>query len=175
MGAHRWLRLGDKLGWLIPYLAGLLAGYVLSPVPDHLGAWAIVAGIAGLIATLLLATVVHELGHVLAIRLAGRWPTAIHLLGPPDRVGFHVGAVRVGIGIKPGEVEYRADGLSAGRSAVIAAAGPAANLVAAPLLLLLPIARWAAVYFAVMMAATGLADLIPAKTQITAQSSLAPL
>jgi hypothetical protein len=96
MGAHRWLRLGDKLGSLMPYFAGLLVVYVLSPFPHHLGAWAIVALIAGLSAAFLLGIVVHELGHVLAIRLAGRWPTAIHLLGPPDRVAFHVGALRVG-------------------------------------------------------------------------------
>jgi Zn-dependent protease len=62
-------------------------------------------------------------------------------------------------------VEYSARGLSAAQSAVIAAAGPAADLVIAPLVLLLPIARWAAVYFAVMMAASGLANLIPAKTE----------
>jgi hypothetical protein len=165
MGAHRWLRLGDGLGTLLPYLAGLLAIYVLSPFPRHLGAWAIVALIAGLGAAILLSTVVHELGHFLAIRLAGIWPTAIHLLGPPDRVTFHVGAMQVGLGIKPGgEVEYPGVGLSAAQSAVIAAAGPAAELVIAPLVLLLPIARWAAVYLAVIMAADGLSNLIPAKT-----------
>lgn len=166
MGAHRWLRLGDKLGSLMPYFAGLLVVYVLSPFPHHLGAWAIVALIAGLSAAFLPGIVVHELGHVLAIRLAGRWPTAIHLLGPPDRVAFHVGALRVGLGVKPGgEVAYPANGLSAAQSAVIAVAGPAADLVIAPLVLLLPIAHWAAVYFAVMMAASGLANLIPAKTE----------
>jgi hypothetical protein len=88
MDAHRWLRLGDKLGRLMPFFAGLLVVDVLSPFPDHLGAWAIVALIAGLSAAFLLSVVVHELGHVLAIRLAGRRPTAIHLLGPPDRVTF---------------------------------------------------------------------------------------
>ncbi|HTX86026.1 MAG TPA: site-2 protease family protein [Streptosporangiaceae bacterium] len=167
MGAHRWLRLGDGLSTLLPYLAGLLAIYVLSPFPRHLGGWAGVALIAGLGAAILLSTVVHELGHVLAIRLAGIWPTAIHLLGPPDRVTFHVGAMQVGLGIKPGggEVEYPGRGLSAAQSAVIAAAGPAAELVIAPLVLLLPIARWAAVYLAVIMAADGLSNLIPAKTE----------
>jgi len=91
------------------YFAGLLVIYVVSPFPDHLGAWAIVALIAGASAAILVGIVVHELGHVLAIRLAGRWPTAIHLRGPPDRVSFHVGALRVGVGIKPGgEVEYPA-------------------------------------------------------------------
>jgi Zn-dependent protease len=166
MGAHRWLRLGDKLRSLMPYLASLLVGYVLSPFPDHLGAWAIVAVIAGLTAAFLAGIVVHELGHVLAIRLAGRWPTAVHVLGPPDRVTFHVGALRVGLGIKPGgEVEYPGNGLSAAQSAAIAAAGPAADLVTAPLVLLLPIAHWAAVYLAVMIAASGLANLIPAKTE----------
>jgi hypothetical protein len=166
MGAHRWLRLGDGLGKLVTYLAGLLAGYVLSPFPDHIGAWAFVALFAGLAAAFLLGIVVHELGHVLAIALAGEWPTAIHLLGPPDRITFSVGALRVGLGIKPGgEVEYSGNGLSVAQSAVIAAAGPAADLVVAPLALLLPIPRWAAVYIAVLMAASGIANLIPAKTE----------
>lgn len=152
------------LASLTPYFAGLLYIYVLSPAPHHLGAWAIVAVMAGLIAALLLGTVVHELGHLLAIRLAGTRATDIHLFGPPDRVVFHVGTLRVGLGIKPGgEVRYPADDLPAARSAVIAAAGSAAVLVTAPLVLLLPIARWAAVYLAVVMAVSGLDSLIPAK------------
>ncbi len=138
MVAHRWLRLGDKLGSLTPYFAGLLAIYVLDPFPDHLS-------------------------------------TAIHLLGPPDRVAFHVGALRVGLGVKPGgEVEYSASGLSAAQSAVIAAAGPAADIVTAPLVLLLPIPRWAAFYFAVIMAASGLANLSPRKPR-TVRSATALL
>jgi hypothetical protein len=145
VGAHRWLRFGDKLATMTIYLAGLLVGHVLRPFPHNLGAWAIVALIGGLIATFLLGIVVHELGHVLAIRLAGSRPTAIHLLGPPDRITFNVGALRVGLGIKPGgEVDYPR-GLSAAQGAVVAAAGPAADLMIAPLVLLLPIARWAAV------------------------------
>jgi Zn-dependent protease len=165
VGAHRWLRFGDKLATITIYLAGLLVVHVLRPFPHNLGAWALVALIGGLIATFLLGIVVHELGHVLAIRLAGRRPTAIHLLGPPDRITFNVGALRVGLGISPGgEVDYPR-GLSAAQTAVVAAAGPAADLVTAPLVLLLPIARWAAVYFAVIMAASGLSNLIPAKTE----------
>jgi hypothetical protein len=166
MGAHRWLRLGDGVGRVLPYFAGLLAIYVLSPFPRHLGAWAKVAVVAGLVAALLLGIVVHELGHLLAIRLAGDRPTAIHLLGPPDRVVFHIGTLPVGLGIRPrGRVEHPGRDLSATQDAVIAAAGPAADLLAAPLVLLLPIARWAAVYIAAMMAATGIANLIPAKTE----------
>jgi hypothetical protein len=163
--ARRWLRFGRALGSLVPFLAGLLTGYAL-PFPEHLGAWAIVAVFAEFGAVFLLASVVHELGHVVAIRLAGRRPTAVHLLGPPDRVAFHIGALRVGLGIsRPGsQVEYPGDGLSVRQDAVIAAAGPAANLVVAPLVLLLPITRWAAVFFAVIMAADGLANLIPAET-----------
>ena len=72
----------------------------------------------------------------------------------------------MGVGIRPGgEVEYPGNGLSAAQSAVIAAAGPAAGLVTAPLVLVLPIASWAAVYLAVMIAAPGLANLIPAKAE----------
>ena len=93
--ARRWLRFGRALGSLVPFLAGLLTGYAL-PFPEHLGAWAIVAVFAEFGAVFLLASVVHELGHVVAIRLAGRRPTAVHLLGPPDRVAFHIGALRVG-------------------------------------------------------------------------------
>jgi Zn-dependent protease len=166
MGAHRWLRLGDKLGRLVTYFAGLLAGQVLSPFPSHLGAWVIVPLIAGLTAAFLLGIVIHELGHVLALWLYGEWPTAIHLLGPPDRFAFNIGALRVGLGIKPrGRVEYDGYDLSAAQDAVVAAAGPTADLVTAPLVLLLPIAHWAAVYFAVIMAASGIANLIPAKTE----------
>jgi hypothetical protein len=165
VGARRSLRFGRVLGSLVPFLAGLLAGYAL-PIPEHPGVWTIVAVIAEFGAVFLFANVVHELGHVVAIRLAGRRPTAIHLLGPPDRVAFHIGALRVGLGIsRPGsQVEYPDDGLSVRQDVVIAAAGPAANLVAAPLVLLLPITRWAAVFFAVIMAADGLANLIPAET-----------
>ncbi len=166
MGAHRWLRLGDGLSTLLPYFAGLLAIYVLSPFPRHLGAWTIVALVAGLGAAILLGIVIHELGHLLAIRLARDRPTAIHLLGPPDRVTFHIGTLRVGLGVRPrGRVEYLGKDLSAAQDAVIAAAGPAADLVTAPLVLLLPIARWAAVYLAVVMAASGLANLVPALTE----------
>jgi hypothetical protein len=111
-GAHRWLRLGDALGTSLPYFAGLLAIYVLSPLT------------------------------------------------------FHVGTLRVGLGVRPrGRVEYLGKDLSAAQDAVIAAAGPAADLVTAPLVLLLPIARWAAVYLAVIMAASGLANLVPALTE----------
>lgn len=165
VGAHRWLRLGRTLGSLVPFCSGLLAGYVLS-IPRDLGAWGLMALVAGFGAVFLLSSLVHELGHVAAIRLAGSRPTAIHLLGPPDRVAFHVGSLRVGLGIsRPGsEVEYPGDGLSVLHDALIAAAGPAADLVAAPLLLLVPIARWAAVFSAVTMAAYGLANLVPAKT-----------
>jgi Zn-dependent protease len=167
VGAHRWLRLGNLLGSLIPYFAGLLAFDVLSPMPRHLGAWSMVELLAGLCIAFVLGIVVHELGHILAIRLAGQRPTAMHILGPPDRITFHIGTLRVGLGIKTGggEVEYPADDLSTAQSALIAVAGPAADLVTAPLVLLLPVAHWAAVYLAVMLAATGLANLIPAKTE----------
>jgi Zn-dependent protease len=166
VGAHRWLRLGHTLASLIPYPAGLLSVYVLSPPPRHIGAWTVVWLAAGLIAGLTLGVLIHELGHVLAIRLAGGRPTALHLLGPPDRVTFHIGSLQVGIGIKPGgEVEYPGAGLTAAQAAGIAVAGPAADLITAPLALLLPVARWAAVLIAVLMAASGLENLIPGKTE----------
>jgi len=165
MGEHRRLRLGYLLSSLVPGVACLLAWQVL-PSPRYLGVWAAVALAAAFGAAFLLASVVHEFGHIVAIRLAGRWPTAIHFLGPPDRVAFHVGATRVGLGFsRPGsKVEYSGKGLSVTQAAVIAAAGPAAHLAAAPLVLLLPVPRWAAVFFAVVIAASGLAELIPAKT-----------
>jgi hypothetical protein len=131
MGAHRWLRLGDGLGTLLPYFAGMLAIYVLSPFPRHPGAWAIVALIAGVAAAILLGIVIHELGHLLAIRLAGDRPTAVHLLGTPDRFTFHLGALRVGLGLRPrGRVEYSGKDLSAAQDAVIAAADDRATVLA---------------------------------------------
>jgi hypothetical protein len=146
--------------------AGFLAAQVLSPFPHDVGVGTLTAGAVGLLVVFVVGIVVHELGHVLAIRLAGRQPTVVHLLGPSHRVlTFHFGTVPVRVGFKGGgRVEYPGDGLSVWQSALIAAAGPAAELVIAPLLLLLPVARWESDYFACCVAAWAIGNLIPAKT-----------
>jgi hypothetical protein len=166
MGAGKWLNIGATVARLLPLLAGFLAAQVLSPFPHDVGYWTLTAGAVGLLAAFAVGVVVHELGHVLAIRLAGQRPTAVHLLGPSHRaLTFHVGTVPVRVGFKGGgRVEYPGDGLSVWQSALIAVAGPAAELVIAPPLLLLPVARWERDYLACCVAAWAIGNLIPAKT-----------
>lgn len=166
MGASKWLNIGATAARLMPLLVGYLAGQVLSPVPHDVGAGALAAGAAGLLAAFVIGIVVHEVGHVLAIRLAGEQPTAVHLMGPSRRaLTFHVGAVPVRVGFKGGgRVEYPGDGLSVPQSTLIAVAGSAAELAIVPLPLLLPVPRWETVYLACFMATWGIANLIPART-----------
>ena len=165
MGEHRFLSIGTRIAQLLPIGASILAGRVLSPFPRDAGGGALTWLAIGLFAAFVLSVVVHELGHVLAIRLARRKPTAVHLLGPSHRaLTFHIAGVPVRLGFKSGgRVEYPGDGLSVAQSATIAAAGPAADLVTAPLVLLLPIAHWTSVYIAVCLAGWGIANLIPAR------------
>jgi hypothetical protein len=81
MGAGRWLGFGTRLAQLLPLLAVVLAVRWLSPVPRDLGTWETVAVLAGVVAVYAFATMVHELGHVVAIWLAGRRPTAFTCSG----------------------------------------------------------------------------------------------
>jgi hypothetical protein len=166
MGAQRFFRIGVGPARLLPFCAGSLAAGKLSPIPHDAGGWALTALIIGLLAAFAVGLVVHELGHVLAIRLAGKEPAAVHLLGPSHRgLTFSVRTAPVKAGIKGGgRVEYRADGLSVAQSALVAVAGPAAELVIASLVLLLPAPHWATVSLATCMAASGIASLIPART-----------
>jgi hypothetical protein len=68
--------------------------------------------------------------------------------------------VSVGVGLG-GSVSFQSHRLSAARRAAVYAAGPAANLLAAPFCLLLPVPRWEAAYLALCVLASGLSDLVP--------------
>lgn len=130
------------------------------PAPKHVTAWPIVADLLLVTATGLVDVIVHELGHALAVRLVGGHIIAIDLFGPPARMTFHLGNVPVSIGLKRnGRVRHQP--LSVARDSVVAAAGPAANLLSAPLYLLLPIPRWITAYLVLIAVATGLANLAP--------------
>jgi hypothetical protein len=62
-----------------------------------------------------------------------------------------------------GRVEYSADQMPAVRRAAVEAAGAAANLLSAPLFLLLPLPHWETAILALVTVASGLQDLVPAR------------
>lgn len=166
MGEHKFLGIGAAIGRLMPLAAGYLASQVLSPFPRHVGYGPLTWLAIGIFLAYPLSIVVHEFGHVLAIRLAGKQPTAVHLLGPSHRaLTFQLAGVPVRLGLRDGgQVEYPGDGMSVAQSATIAAAGPVADLATAPLVLLLPIAHWASVYLATCLAGWGVANVIPSRS-----------
>jgi peptidase M50-like protein len=139
--------------------------YFLAP-PKHTGVLTAVAAILGLVlAAVVIGVVVHELGHALAVVLAGRRLIAIYLGGPPVPLKFQLGRVDVGIGWRPGgRVGYDGNRMSAGRRAFITAAGPVAVLLSAPLFLLLPIPRWVAWYLVILLVIDGVTDFRPVRT-----------
>lgn len=150
----------------LTYLALLLGGEWLLNIriPSHLGVWPTVAGAAWIVAALATGTVVHELGHAAAVRLAGEQVLGIELGGRPGRVTFRAGSVPVSAGLGlGGSVRCNLHRLTAPRRAAVLAAGPAASLLIAPLCLLLPVPRWEAAYLALCLLASSLEDLTPGK------------
>src|SRR5258708_26183198 len=106
--------------------------------------------------------VVHELGHALAARLARAEVLGITLGGKLASVTFRLGTVPVSVGLGlAGWVNCRSHRLSAARRAAIFAAGPAANVLVAPLCLLLPLPRWEAAFLALAVLASAAQDLTP--------------
>jgi hypothetical protein len=126
------------------------------------GAW---RGIVVLLCCYVAAIVIHELGHLCAARLLGVPVTGVYLGGPPALVTVRLGGVRLGLGLLPrGRVTHRVPP-SAGRRALIIAAGPLANLVTAALALPLPLPRWVSWPIALTWAGLGLASLIPRRPE----------
>jgi Peptidase family M50 len=151
----------------LSFLALLLGGQWLLRIniPSHLGGWTRVAFAAWLLAAFAAAIVVHELGHALAVRLAGERVLGIQLGGQFAHVTFSLGTVPVSVGPGlGGSVSFRSHRLSAARRAAVTAAGPAAGVLAAPLCLLLPVPAWEAAYLALCVLASGLQDLVPGST-----------
>jgi hypothetical protein len=130
--------------------------------PQHLTTSATVAYAGWLLAAFIVGTVAHELGHALAARLAGAEVLGVTLGGKLASVTFRLGTVPVSVGLGlGGSVNFRGHRLSAARRAAIYAAGPAVNVVVAPLCLLLPVARWEASFLAVAVLASAAQDLAP--------------
>lgn len=133
--------------------------------PRHLAASTAVAYACLLAGGFAFGTVLHELGHALAARLAGEKVLGITLGGKPVLGTFHLGAIRISIGLGlGGSVDCRLHRLSAGRRAAVLAAGPVADAAAAPLCLLLPIPRWEAASLAVAVLAVAAQNLAPGRS-----------
>jgi hypothetical protein len=162
------------LKWLAPalplpaFLGLLYAGQRLLGIriPPHWATSAQVDFVALLLVAFVAGMVLHELGHALAVRLVGERVLGIELGGRLARVTFHLGAVPISVGLGlGGSVSYRGHRLSAGRTAVVSVAGPVANVLAAPLCLLLPVPRWEASYLALCVLASAVQDLAPGNTR----------
>jgi hypothetical protein len=156
----------DPAGPFLVYLAVFYSGRWLLHIrtPQHQS----LAAEAGLVVLLLAAyavgTVLHELGHALVVRLVGGRLLGFQLGSKFASVTFTVGSVPVTIGLGlglGGSVTYDGYRLPAWRRAAVTAAGPLANVLAAPLCLLLPVARWEASYLALGVLASALQDLAP--------------
>jgi peptidase M50-like protein len=136
----QWL-LGIHLPANVPLSAGV-----------SFGACVLAAFLAGMVA--------HELGHAVAVVLAGEKVLGVELGG--RLLTFHIGSVPVSVGLGLGGwVRHSGDHLTPGRDAIIAAAGPAANAVAALCCLLLPFAHWESESLALAVLGSALQDLAP--------------
>jgi hypothetical protein len=147
----------------VVYLAGYVVGVwlILQHEPSHRTLAGKIAGVLLVLAATLFGVVVHELGHALAVRLAGGRVRAIRLFSPPALLTFHIGKLTVSFGLRlRGQVEYPG-GLSVARDAVVTAAGPAAEALTAPLWLLFPIPRWLALFLTLISLTSGLRDYAP--------------
>jgi hypothetical protein len=118
-------------------------------------------GILVLYLTVMVAVLIHELGHYLAARLASVPVTTIQVGAPPALASFSVFGARFELGPKPsGRVKWDRPP-PAGRRFIVTLAGPVANLVTAPLALALPLPAPITTAAALIFAVTGLANLMP--------------
>jgi Peptidase family M50 len=133
---------------------------LLANEPAHVAVTRWLGVAALLIGAYIAGMVVHELGHALAARKVGSAVTEVQFGG--HLLKFHVRGVLVTVGPGfGGHVISPSRHLSARQRAAVLLAGPLANLLVAPLSLLLPIPRWEAGYIAVCVLASALRDLVP--------------
>jgi hypothetical protein len=70
-----------------------------------------VAECGWVLAALIAGTIVHELGHAVAVRLIGKRVLGIEVGGKLARITLHLGTIPVSLGLGlGGAVTYRADG-----------------------------------------------------------------
>jgi hypothetical protein len=137
-----------ELGSVLPSLAFpvlVLGGQWLLDIhsPPHLAVVTQVVFAASILAAAVTGTVVHELGHALAVRLVGGRVLGVRIGGRVGRVQWHLGSVAVSVGLGlGGAVTFRGHRLSAERRAVVFAAGPAASVLVTPFCLLLADPGW---------------------------------
>jgi hypothetical protein len=134
--------------------------------PPHQSAKGFWAEWLWIFCTVVAGILVHELGHVVGGLLVRRRVSAIYLGAPPGRITIKLGSTHVHLGLRMGgEVQLRGEPLSPRRNAIFLAAGSAANLASAPLLLLLPLPRWESGFLAALTVVGGLENLVPFETR----------
>jgi hypothetical protein len=170
--AHGVRRALGVLGPGLPFLAFLAVLYggqwlLGIRIPPHQSTSAEIAFGAVLLVAFVAGSVFHELGHAAAVRVAGERVLGIQIGGKVASVTFRLGQVPVSVGIGllgGGSVTYHSYRVSAPRRALVIAAGPAANVLAALCCLALPVPRWEASYLALAVLASAVSDLAPART-----------
>jgi hypothetical protein len=113
---------------------------------------------------IVLAAVVHELGHLLACLLGKVEVCEFQLGAPPLAFRFRVGKTRVILGL-PFRGHVRHGPTTTGRRAAFLAAGPLADVAAAGVVLTLPMGRQSATCLAVVFGGIGIASLVPCRTK----------
>ena len=114
---------------------------------------------------LLVATIVHEAGHYLAARALRQPVTAVHIYSPPARLTFGLGGTLFHLGWGTGGRVVLERSLAPGRGAIFAAAGPAANLLAVPIVLALPLPGPLKLPLVMIFAVFTLSNLVPQRTR----------
>jgi hypothetical protein len=133
--------------------------------------WSVPESLGAAVICLIMAIVIHEFGHFAGARMLKVSVRAIYLGGPPAPVRLRMGKTPVYLGIRlKGMVRHDPAG-TAVRAALIAAAGPAANLLAACLALAVsevlagPAERTYTLGSVVILAGLGVASLLPARSR----------
>lgn len=155
-------------GWtLLAFLAVFYGGQWLLGIhiPSHQSILAEVSYAALLLAAFAAGTVFHEFGHALAVRLVGARVLRIVLGSKRVSVTFSVRDVPITVGLGlGGSVSHDGDRLSPLRRMAVLAAGPAANVLVAPVCLWLPLPHWETSLLALAVLASALEDLAPSHT-----------
>ena len=168
-----WRRVGRGLGRVVLGLAwacaqvvgGLIAACAVLGAALTAAADGFERGTVSVFCGLVLAIVVHELGHLLAARLAGAQVAAIDIGGPPALVTFRLGGIRLGLGWRPRGLVRLTRPLAAGRTALVVLAGPLASLLMAVVLLAVPAPVWLSWPVALLSAGVGLVSLVPQRSR----------
>jgi Zn-dependent protease len=120
---------------------------------------------------LIVAIIIHEFGHFAGARMLKVGVRAIYLGGPPATVRLRIGKTPVYLGIRLKGMVWHDPAGTPARAALITAAGPAANLLAAFLALAVsevlakPAERTLTLGFAVIFAGFGVANLLPFRSR----------